>query len=275
MQLQLYRIDHQTQQEAFYSSPHAHQHYELFYFTKGNATHNIDFTTYPVRDNDCFLVSRHQVHYLTAPAYSHNQGYVLSFGQSFFQLLDPSLQALFGAFTLNPAYKVLPHLEGLFVALFEQVQRELAASLPNTWELVRHLAQVLLAYLQRQQDHEQPNDLGAAGTYPTLFRRFLVRLEQHLRDKHSVQEYAELLEVSTKQLARACKYVSGKGTLSLIHERLDLEAKRLLFYSPLSVKEIAYQLGFTDPAHFSHFFKRRNDCAPEHFRERVSGIYMR
>lgn len=84
---------------------------------------------------------------------------------------------------------------------------------------------------------------------------------------HTVKEYANLLNVSAKTLTN-CVYESSHSTpLSLINERIVLEAKRQLLHSSLKVKEIAFRLGFEDPSYFVKFFKRHVGCLPAEFRE--------
>ena len=63
---------------------------------------------------------------------------------------------------------------------------------------------------------------------------------------------------------------SGHSAQHLIHERLLLEARRLLAYSDLDVTTISYSLGFKDPAYFSRFFTRREAMSPSAFRRRHS-----
>ena len=99
------------------------------------------------------------------------------------------------------------------------------------------------------------------------FVRFRQMLEHHYRSMHTVKEYANHLNVSTKTLTN-CVYESSRSTpLALINERIVLEAKRQLLHSSLKVKEIAFQLGFEDPSYFVKFFKRHTGCLPADFRE--------
>jgi AraC-like DNA-binding protein len=62
----------------------------------------------------------------------------------------------------------------------------------------------------------------------------------------------------------------GSSASELIHERIELEAKRLLVHSVLTVSEIAYQLQFRDPSYFVRFFKRRTNITPGDYRARLA-----
>ena len=76
-----------------------------------------------------------------------------------------------------------------------------------------------------------------------------------------------LLNVSTKTLTLYVNECSNNSPLELINNRIVLEAKRLLRYSILSVKEIAFRLGFEDPSYFGKFFKRLVRQSPADYRE--------
>ena len=88
-----------------------------------------------------------------------------------------------------------------------------------------------------------------------LIRQFRVLVEQNFREKQKVADYAALLHKSPKTLANLFSNEKEKSPLKQIHERITLEAKRLLAYSDKSIKEIGYDLMFEEEAHFSRFFK--------------------
>ncbi|WP_052732249.1 helix-turn-helix domain-containing protein [Hymenobacter terrenus] len=272
--LELYPINHWAQQAPFVSAPHAHTHYEVFYFEQGHGTHCIDFDEYPITDHSVFLISRQQVHYITAPLGARNVGWVLSFGLPFFERLDPALTPLFGSFVQAPAYSLAGTGRELNAEWFTRLARELATPRPQAGYVLAALTNVLLAYL-----NDQPAAVGAAlgspDSYQRLYHAFAEALEAHLARLHTVAGYAALLGLPPKQLNRLCQRIRGQSALATIHERLNLEARRHLFRSGQSVKEIGYSLGFADPAYFSAFFKRLNGQSPEAFRTAVAQIHQR
>ncbi|MDQ3073368.1 MAG: helix-turn-helix transcriptional regulator [Bacteroidota bacterium] len=85
--------------------------------------------------------------------------------------------------------------------------------------------------------------------------------------------YAEHLGISEKHLNELSKTYTGKKISEVIHERLMLEAKRLLLHSALSVKEIGYFLSFEDPSYFTRFFKRKAGKSPARFRNEIRKAY--
>lgn len=82
----------------------------------------------------------------------------------------------------------------------------------------------------------------------------------------SVESYADELGITAHYLNNLCQQLVKKNALQLIHERLLLEAKRYLVYSAQNISEVAYQLGFVDPAYFTRFFKRLTGQSPKAFK---------
>jgi len=105
--------------------------------------------------------------------------------------------------------------------------------------------------------------------YSDLVREFNFLVEQHFRIKQSVAEYAELLNKSPKTLSNIFSKIGKKTPLQYIHERKMLEAKRLLRYSTLQVKEIAYDLGYEDIQAFDRFFKKQAGMSPTEYKMQV------
>lgn len=100
-----------------------------------------------------------------------------------------------------------------------------------------------------------------------VIREYNYLVEQHYKEKHSVNEYAELLNKSPKTLSNVFKKHGQTSPLRFIQNRIMLEARRLLIYSDLTVSEIAYELGFSEIHAFSRFFKGQEGCSPQNFRE--------
>lgn len=88
------------------------------------------------------------------------------------------------------------------------------------------------------------------------FIEFKVMVETHLTEQPSVNTIAEKLALTPNSLYRIVKEYSGVSPKDFFTNRLMIEAQRKLQYSSLSVKELAYELGFNDPDYFSRFFKK-------------------
>lgn len=88
-----------------------------------------------------------------------------------------------------------------------------------------------------------------------IVRKFALHLEKNFKEQHQVNFYAGALHKSPKTLSNVFARLKQPAPSVLIREKLLLEAKRYLHYTEKSAKEIAYELGFESPAHFSKFFK--------------------
>ncbi len=90
----------------------------------------------------------------------------------------------------------------------------------------------------------------------TLANEFKTLLAEHLRTIKKPTAYAEKLNVSESYLNEALKKTTGFTVSYSIQQEVMMEAKRLLYYSDLTVKEIAYNLGYIDHSYFSRFFRK-------------------
>lgn len=100
-----------------------------------------------------------------------------------------------------------------------------------------------------------------------IIRRFNILVEKHFKQKHAVSDYAEMLNKSPKTISSLFKRYNQNTPLTFINERILLEAKRLLLFSDKSSAEIAYELGYKEPAHFSKFFKNQIGFSPIEFKK--------
>ncbi|OIN56048.1 AraC family transcriptional regulator [Arsenicibacter rosenii] len=105
-----------------------------------------------------------------------------------------------------------------------------------------------------------------SSTEVNIIREFNFLVEKNFRTKHTVKEYADILNKSPKTLSNLFSALSEKTPLQIIHERKILEAKRLLKYTDKSIKEIAYDIGFQDIHTFSRFFKKMEKMSPSSFK---------
>ncbi|MCW2120468.1 helix-turn-helix domain-containing protein [Flavobacterium sp. 7A] len=100
-----------------------------------------------------------------------------------------------------------------------------------------------------------------------IVREYNYLVESHFKTKHQVADYAEMLNKSPKTLSNLFKKYNEKSPLQIIQARLVLEARRLLRYSDLSIKEIAYEVGYEDIQAFSKFFKKSEGVSPSDFKK--------
>jgi AraC family transcriptional regulator, transcriptional activator of pobA len=152
--------------------------------------------------------------------------------------------------------------------LFAQLAREFRARQPGRSEALRAHA-VLIALWFARRDNASAGALQRPLARDALVQRFRTQLESRVRARWTVADHAKALGVTPDHLSRRCRAVTGLGARELVHDRLMLEARRMLAYTRSPVSAIAHQLGFDDPAYFSRLFAKRCSQSPSGYREAV------
>ncbi|MCF0074098.1 AraC family transcriptional regulator [Dyadobacter sp. CY261] len=253
--------------------PHRKDYYLLVFARQGNSRHWVDMTPYMTRDNTFYIFGPHQLTVKEEP--KPMWGTALGFTREFLALQEnASLVKL--PLIRNPhnAHELL--LSDADVAFTEEILQKLHSEYLRTgdWQqrMVAAYLTVLLTYLSRLYTEQFENN--PASTDKLLLKKYQQTIEEHFRELHQVSEYASLLHVSAGHLSEVVKVQSGKPAIVHIHERLVLEIRRLLFHTQYSLKEIAFDLGFTDASYFSRFFKRQTGVTPAEYRAITREMYQ-
>ncbi|WP_109832055.1 helix-turn-helix domain-containing protein [Reichenbachiella versicolor] len=102
-----------------------------------------------------------------------------------------------------------------------------------------------------------------------IVRKFNVLVDKNYKELKQVSEYADLLFKSPKTLSNLFKLYNQKTPLKIIHERIVLEGKRMLTMTNMTVKEIAFDLGFEDVSSFTKMFKKVTGSSPIDYRKSI------
>lgn len=152
--------------------------------------------------------------------------------------------------------------------LLQAIRQELAHADASQEEMLRLLLKQLIikaTRLWKQQhgavDEQAQQEVEFARTFSQL-------VEWHYRRCHTVADYAALLYLTPKALHKRLARSGHAPPSDVIHNRIVLEAKRLLAHTSLRVKEIAYKLGYDDSSYFSRFFAQQAGTTPHLFRVR-------
>ncbi|TKC62105.1 helix-turn-helix domain-containing protein [Pedobacter hiemivivus] len=133
--------------------------------------------------------------------------------------------------------------------------------------LVMLLKRLIITVTQLAKSEYIP-DMRQQNERFNIIRKFNLLVEGNFHNEHSVNFYAQKLNKSPKTLSNLFALFDQKTPIQLIQERIIIEAKRLLYYTDKSAKEITYDLGFEDPAYFCNFFKKHTSFSPIGYRNK-------
>lgn len=153
-------------------------------------------------------------------------------------------------------------------SLGEMLLREFTRSAPGRQTALRGMLAAVLANILRLTYQALGSDAGGMASERELVARFRRLVEARYRTHMGIRQYADDLRVTESKLRRACLAVAGRKPVELLHVRLLVEAERQLRYTTMPISQVAYHLGFDDPAYFSRFFARRANLSPRDFRAR-------
>lgn len=257
------------------SGLHRHTYYEIFWFLDGSGTHYIDFEGYPILPNSFFFITPGQIHYpevTKAP-----RGYALLFTDDFLSLnrLEHDFLRGFDFFHRIdhvPTLHLSDEQARPFNLMCEQMHREYNGDAFGRLVVLQSLLQTFLVQIQRQYG-AGPTQLEP-HTDENLAQQFIRLIDLHFEDKQQVQDYAALLGVTAGHLTDSTREALGISASQLIHQRLIMEAKRLLAHSGQTIAQISNQLNFADPSYFARFFKRETGFSPSRFKAHYREKYL-
>ncbi|WP_160174128.1 4-hydroxyphenylacetate catabolism regulatory protein HpaA [Endozoicomonas montiporae] len=152
-----------------------------------------------------------------------------------------------------------------FLELCQLFQTEFENETRHQHHAIAAWTKLFLINLLRMTANNNPT-LNTGTTDSKTFTRFNILIESHYTEHWPIVKYAAELGISTTHLNTICQRLSGKSCKHLIHDRVFVEARRLMLFTGQSINQISYQLGFKDPAYFSRFIKRMTGLPPNQFR---------
>lgn len=195
------------------------------------------------------------------------QGYMLYFKDDFINLSSPPLDSSFVFF--NPYSKniIEPKIEEVntFRKYFSILYNEQNESvMPYGRSILKHQLSVLLYKCQELYDRYILNNSSAKEERLAItYKRYV---DDHYQEIKKIGEYAQLMNISANYLSQIIKEQTGDSAKSILDKRIILEAKNMIQYTDMTVSEIAYNLGYNEPTHFSRLFRRYVQKSPKEYR---------
>ncbi|QSB29228.1 AraC family transcriptional regulator [Flavobacterium sp. CLA17] len=253
-----------TLQEQAYSS--------IIWLKEGSANIKVDFSEFPIKAGSILFLSPFQPFVLEAE--EEIKGVCIDFHPEFFCLMKHQKEIAFCGLIFNniydPPFITITESEAvLFEVLIVQLINEVQKTALAQHDILVSILKIFMIHASRikmQQSVAAEIPLSDQE-HPFILQNLKDAIDAHFREKHSASEYAEVLKISPKSLSKITKTHLNKTLTNLISERIVLEAKRDLYMTGKSVKEIAYGLGFKDEYHFSRYFRNSTNVSPQIYRD--------
>lgn len=268
----LYQFEGTLPNQSELLIPHRKNHYLIVLIRKANSRQWIDMTPYILKDNTVYFSG--PSHIIVKEGFKQLWSTGIAFTKEFLSLQEnaslsklPIIENLHNGHELALTEADLNFVEDVLAKINVEYQK------PGKWQqrmLTAYLT-VLLTYLSRLYTEQFKG--GDHSADKLLLKSFQAKINECYRELREVSDYASLLNISAGHLSELVKIQSGKPAIKHIHERLILEAQRLLFHTDHALKEIAFDLGFSDTSYFNRFFKRETGLTPSAYRASIRKMY--
>lgn len=244
----------------------AHRHaalHQFFLVTEGAAEAVLDGTAETLPAGHVLFVPRQSVHGFRFQTGS--DGWVVSTPSEVLQPLfdaDRSVAEALAAPAIVPVTETLESCIRAVAREYGQIDAARRAALS---------ALAVLIAVETARAIRRSGRGTAASAMPPLLARFEALVERNYARQWRLTDYARELAVTPTHLSRLCRQAHGVPASRLVEARVILEARRMLAYTTRGVAQIAYHLGYEDPAYFSRVFQRATGVAPSRFRAEAAG----
>ncbi len=235
------------------------ERHEILWVTTGSGLLIVDGRAYVLQPNTCYFLNPGQVRRLQAAG--DLDGFLLSLSPEFLHLSNTAHELPFNGGGYQCSGEVLvaeavPETKQEISEVLGKLYSEFSNHYLLRSEILRGFFRIFMIYLSRTW---QTNGIILTRNRDIdLVARFMESVKEHVSSRKMVADYANELSVTPNYLNRLVKKVSGFTASHHIQQYIVREAKRQAIYTGISMKEIAYQLGFDDMAHFSKFFKNNS-----------------
>ncbi|KGO87600.1 AraC family transcriptional regulator [Flavobacterium rivuli WB 3.3-2 = DSM 21788] len=249
---------------SYLNDPGRKDFFEVVWLKNEDPLHGISDPAYGIKGDWIYLIPPYRVHQLNKAG---KNGELISFKRSMLEEEDKDfLLDLFRIFNVQGEFSCL-RLDETSAKGLGDIYRimEEEYNNGNNFTMLQALLKVFLLKLITVKEHEfSGHDVHQKRVY-----EFLMLLEGNFLTVTNIDFYAGKLGISSKRLNQILREKLDKTGTQIIHDRLILEAKRKIIHSDVTIKEIAYDLGFTDRPYFSRFFKKQTGETPEEFQKKA------
>ncbi len=244
-------------------------YYQLIWIKEGSAVFDIDLKDVNLSSDQYIFIGKDMVYKLDGN--SEYSGLIVCFTDFYFDRSEQDIRFLqntriFNQLTPVSAEKIMHGSDLLNIEYMLKKHNDLSDPLRD--DVIHTLLKLYLYRTEAALPHKDKNT-SVLDTNQVNVRKFKELVNEHFILHKELSFYTEQLGISSKQLLYSTKQVLGKNAKEIIIEKTIIEAKRFLIYSGLSVKQIAYCLGFNEPNNFSIFFHKYTGITPGNFKKSI------
>ncbi|MDD2961051.1 MAG: helix-turn-helix domain-containing protein [Muribaculaceae bacterium] len=242
--------------------------YKIIYVIAGNLTIIVDRAKVTLSSHQIIALSPYQhIEVKDTDA----QYYAISFNSNFYCIYGHDNEVscggmLFSGGVFSPILDLSPNEYEVLDDMWKNMIKEYTTIDSLQEEMLRILLKRIIIICTRTARNIFNITDESLPTFD-IARRYNLLVDENFKKKKYVKNYADMLNCSTKTLARALDAYDLPSPLNIIHDRIITEAKRLILFSDLSAKEIAWELGFEDQTIFCRFFKAKTGNSVSNFRK--------
>ena len=258
--------------DSLFNIPKRYNYFSMVLVSKGEGRALRDETRYEFK-SDCLLCFALYQPFMVKPE-GELEGVVINFHPSFFCLFKHRNEVscngvLFNNLYDTPVVNLTPDELRSLSLIADQLSTEMQKRQQPDQDVLISYLKIFLIEASRVKIEQRRGEEVPPGKMPLPLANLKDTIETHYKTLRSPVDYADLLHISTKALNKASKAHFNKTVTDLIAERLIIEAKRELYLTSKSVKEIGFALGFDDEFYFSRYFKKKVGVSPQIFRDTV------
>lgn len=244
---------------------------KILYLPEGY-TLTVDFKQYTTEEPTVFFINSNQHFHIEN--IGAEPGLMIYYNRDFYciQIHDSEVACdglLFNNLSNMPMITLNATDTIVITYILKAIQNEFRVKQAQQEEMLRvYLKQIIIlsTRLWSVQHLDKVNDGIDHDT--AFYRQFSLLVENHYKEKHAVADYADIIGIAPKTLTHRLKKMNMTQPNEVIKDRIILEAKRLLIHTAMSAKEIAYHLGYEDPAYFNRLFSLKVGNTPSNFRKK-------
>lgn len=256
------------------SEPRRNSFYQIMILERGSATYFVDFEKYEiVAPAVCFIFPQQIFKYeLNQDA----SGDIIMFDETIFcsEILSTELKE----------YNVDLHKRINYVDFREERLRfdeilMIKSQIESLWKSLNNIRKVEIKFMIKiiifKIIDTSSGDITVIEKSRDLeiYIEFRELVDKEFETNRKVDSYCQKLNISAKKLNLICNEFTDKTALEVIHDRLSNEIKKIFIFEDLTLKEIAFRLGFDSQPALNKYIASKFGCTPSELKDKVQTSY--